>query len=115
MGQSLVPLGRSRLQRISFRTCRWDVWFCISPCHTIHTFCSISGLVEFTPIVGGWLNTVKVTLGFLELAFALKFLSTADLVWQAHFLERELFIAIWVANRIHDRFLSLGRLSHAFG
>jgi len=46
---------------------------------------------------GGWLNTVKVSLGFLELAFAFKFLSNADLVLQKHWLERELFIAIWIA------------------
>jgi thiol:disulfide interchange protein DsbD len=49
------------------------------------------------PQSGGWLNTVKVFLGFLELALAFKFLSNADLAWQAHFLERELFIAIWIA------------------
>lgn len=49
------------------------------------------------PSSGGWLNNVKVVLGFLELAFALKFLSTADMVWQAHLLEREMFIAIWTA------------------
>ncbi|RAR70651.1 protein-disulfide reductase DsbD family protein [Flavobacterium aciduliphilum] len=49
------------------------------------------------PKSGGWLNTVKVSLGFLELAFAFKFLSNADLVLQKHWLERELFIAIWIA------------------
>lgn len=49
------------------------------------------------PKSGGWLNTVKVFLGFLELAFAFKFLSNADLVWQAGWLQRELFIAIWIA------------------
>lgn len=49
------------------------------------------------PKSGGWLNNVKVVLGFLELAFAFKFLSNADLSVQAHLLERELFIAIWVA------------------
>lgn len=48
------------------------------------------------PKSGGWLNNVKVVLGFLELAFAFKFLSNADLSIQAHLLERELFIAIWV-------------------
>jgi len=46
------------------------------------------------PKSGGWLNTVKVVLGFVELALAFKFLSNADLVVQAHFLERELFLAI---------------------
>lgn len=49
------------------------------------------------PRSGGWLNTVKVFLGFLELALAFKFLSNADLVLQAHFLEREIFLAIWIA------------------
>lgn len=48
------------------------------------------------PKSGGWLNTVKVSLGFLELALAFKFLSNADLVLQLHWLERELFLAIWV-------------------
>ncbi|MGB5942713.1 MAG: cytochrome c biogenesis protein CcdA [Leeuwenhoekiella sp.] len=49
------------------------------------------------PKSGGWLNSVKVFLGFLELAFAFKFLSNADLVLQTHILEREVFIAIWIA------------------
>ena len=49
------------------------------------------------PQSGGWLNTVKVVLGFLELALAFKFLSNADLAWQAHMLEREVFLAIWIA------------------
>ncbi|MCX7549833.1 protein-disulfide reductase DsbD family protein [Xanthomarina sp. F2636L] len=49
------------------------------------------------PKSGGWLNTVKVVLGFLELAFAFKFLSMIDLVLEWHFLEREVFIAIWIA------------------
>ena len=49
------------------------------------------------PKSGGWLNTVKVFLGFLELALAFKFLSNADLVLQLHFLEREVFLSIWIA------------------
>ena len=48
------------------------------------------------PKSGGWLNSVKVFLGFLELAFALKFASNADLVVQAHILTREIFIALWI-------------------
>ncbi|MGL2964441.1 cytochrome c biogenesis protein CcdA [Flavobacterium sp. RSB2_4_14] len=48
------------------------------------------------PKSGGWLNTVKVSLGFLELALAFKFLSNADLVLQLHLLEREVFLAIWI-------------------
>ena len=49
------------------------------------------------PKSGGWLNTVKVSLGFLELALAFKFLSNADLVLQLHLLEREVFLAVWIA------------------
>jgi len=49
------------------------------------------------PKSGGWLNTVKVFLGFLELAFAFKFLSNADLVVQAGYITREVFLAIWIA------------------
>jgi thiol:disulfide interchange protein DsbD len=48
------------------------------------------------PQSGGWLNSVKVVLGFLEMALAFKFLSNADLSIQAHYLEREVFIAIWI-------------------
>ncbi|WP_298511748.1 thioredoxin family protein [uncultured Kordia sp.] len=49
------------------------------------------------PKSGGWLNTVKVFLGFLELAFAFKFLSMVDIVLETHFLDREVFLAIWIA------------------
>ncbi|WP_294678255.1 thioredoxin family protein [uncultured Fluviicola sp.] len=49
------------------------------------------------PSSGGWLNVVKVFLGFLEIAFAFKFLSTADTTMQWHLLEREVFISIWIA------------------
>lgn len=59
-------------------------------------FAAFPGWLNSLPQSGGWLNTVKVTLGFLELAFALKFLSNADLVKQWHLLERELFLAIWI-------------------
>lgn len=48
------------------------------------------------PKSGGWLNTVKVVLGFLEIALALKFLSNADMVQHWGFLNREVFIAIWI-------------------
>ena len=59
-------------------------------------FAAFPGWLNSLPKSGGWLNSVKVFLGFLELALAFKFLSNADLVMQGHFLERELFIAIWI-------------------
>lgn len=48
------------------------------------------------PKSGGWMNTIKVTLGFLELAFALKFLSVADLAYGWRILDRETFLALWI-------------------
>jgi thiol:disulfide interchange protein DsbD len=60
-------------------------------------FAMFPGWMHSLPKSGGWLNTVKVVLGFLELALAFKFLSNADLVLQLHLLEREVFLAIWIA------------------
>ncbi|MBW6483588.1 MAG: thioredoxin family protein [Vicingaceae bacterium] len=59
-------------------------------------FAAFPGWMNSLPKSGGWLNTVKVVLGFLELALAFKFLSNADLVMDWHFLEREVFLAIWI-------------------
>ena len=59
-------------------------------------FAAFPGWMNSLPKSGGWLTTVKVVLGFLELAFAFKFLSNADLVVQGHYLEREMFLAIWI-------------------
>ena len=53
-------------------------------------------LLKSAPKSGGWLNAVKVTLGFLELAFALKFFSVADLAYGWHLLDRETFLALWI-------------------
>lgn len=52
--------------------------------------------LQSLPKSGGWMNTVKVVLGFIELGLALKFLSKADLVSKTFFLKRELFIVIWI-------------------
>lgn len=59
-------------------------------------FAAFPGWMNSLPKSGGWLNTVKVSLGFIELAFAFKFLSTADMTWQAGWLKRELFLALWI-------------------
>src|SRR5687768_14528844 len=60
-------------------------------------FALFPGWLQSLPKSGGWLTTVKVVLGFLELALAVKFLSNADLVKQWGLLQREVFIAIWIA------------------
>lgn len=59
-------------------------------------FAMFPNLLKAMPKSGGWLTTLKVVFGFIELAFALKFLSNADLVKQWGFLKRELFIGLWI-------------------
>ena len=59
-------------------------------------FALFPSLLKSAPKSGGWMNTVKVVLGFIELAFALKFLSVADLAYGWHILDREVFISIWI-------------------
>ncbi len=59
-------------------------------------FAAFPGMMKSLPRSGGWLNTVKVVLGFVELALALKFLSNADLVDHWGFLKIELFLGLWI-------------------
>ncbi|MDR3129124.1 MAG: thioredoxin family protein [Tannerellaceae bacterium] len=53
-------------------------------------------LMKQIPKSGGWMNVIKVTLGFLELALSLKFLSVADMAYGWHILDREIFLSIWI-------------------
>lgn len=64
--------------------------------------------LQSLPKSGGWMNTVKVVLGFVELALALKFLSKADLVSKTFLLKRELFIVLWII-------ISIGLVLYLFG
>lgn len=64
--------------------------------------------LQSLPKSGGWMNTVKVVLGFIELGLALKFLSKADLVSKTMFLKRELFIALWII-------ITIGLILYLFG
>jgi len=59
-------------------------------------FAIFPNMLQNLPKSGGWLNTVKVVLGFLELAFALKFFSVADLAYGWRILDRETFLSIWI-------------------
>lgn len=92
-------------------------------------FAAFPGMMKSLPRSGGWLNSVKVVLGFVELALALKFLSNADLVDHWGFLRIELFLGLWILIGIglalylfgkikfpHDspiKKLSIGRISLA--
>ncbi len=73
-------------------------------------FAAFPGWLNSLPKSGGWLNTVKVVLGFLELALAFKFLSNADLVLQLHWLEREVFLSIWITIFLVLAFYLFGKI-----
>ena len=60
-------------------------------------FALFPSLLKSAPKSGGWMNTIKVVLGFIELAFALKFLSVADLAYGWRLLDREVFLSLWIA------------------
>jgi len=60
-------------------------------------FAMFPSMLKSLPKSGGWLNSVKVVLGFLELALALKFLSNVDLAYNWQLLDREVFLALWIA------------------
>lgn len=71
-------------------------------------FAAFPSLMKKLPQSGGWLNSVKVVLGFLELALAIKFLSNADLVMQWGLIKREVFFALWIL-------IGLGLVAYLFG
>lgn len=60
-------------------------------------FAMFPSMLKSMPKSGGWLNSVKVVLGFLELALALKFLSNVDLAYHWNWLDREVFLSLWIA------------------
>lgn len=73
-------------------------------------FALFPSLLKSMPKSGGWMNVIKVTLGFLELAFALKFLSVADLAYGWRLLDRETFLALWIVLFALLGFYLLGKI-----
>lgn len=73
-------------------------------------FAAFPGWLNSLPQSGGWLNSVKVVLGFLELGLAIKFLSNADLVVQAGYITREIFIAFWIVITLMLGFYLMGKI-----
>jgi len=73
-------------------------------------FALFPSMLKSLPKSGGWLNSVKVVLGFLELAFALKFLSNVDLAYHWHWFDREVFLVLWIVIFALMGFYLLGKL-----
>jgi thiol:disulfide interchange protein len=73
-------------------------------------FALFPSALKSLPKSGGWLNTVKVVLGFLEIAFALKFLSNVDLAYHWNWFDREIFLSIWIALGVLLGLYLLGKI-----
>ena len=86
------------------------VWIFTGACIAICILCFFPRKLNVLGKAGGWLNAVKVTLGFLELALALKFLSNADLSKGWRFLDREVFICLWIVIFILLGIYLLGKI-----
>lgn len=76
-------------------------------------FAMFPSMLKAMPKSGGWLNSVKVVLGFLELALALKFLSNVDLAYHWNWLDREVFLALWIAIFSLMGLYLIGKISFA--
>jgi len=73
-------------------------------------FALFPSMLKSLPKSGGWLNSVKVVLGFLELAFALKFLSNVDLAYHWNWFDREVFLSLWIAIGILTGLYLIGKI-----
>ena len=84
--------------------------FAIALALSFTLFALFPSWLKSMPKSGGWMNVIKVTLGFLELAFALKFLSVADLAYGWRILDRETFLALWIVLFALLGFYLLGKV-----
>src|SRR3546814_3505940 len=73
-------------------------------------FSLFPSLLKSLPSSGSWLNSVKISLGFLELALALKFLSNVDLAYHWNWFDREIFLALWIIIFGYLGFYLVGKL-----
>lgn len=105
IGTSLVAINTDLLTPIVVM-----FGFSLSLALIFTTFAIFPSLMTGLPKSGGWLNAVKVVLGFLELGLSLKFLSTADLAYHWGILDREIFLAIWIVLAILLGVYLLGKI-----
>lgn len=105
IGTSLVAINTDLLTPIVVM-----FGFSLSLALIFTTFAIFPSLMTGLPKSGGWLNSVKVVLGFLELGLSLKFLSTADLAYHWGILDREVFLAIWIVLAILLGVYLLGKI-----
>ncbi len=89
-------LGKTSMQGVSWAPILGMLGFGLGLALPFSLFAFFPSLLKSLPKSGGWLNAVKVSFGFIELALAMKFLSNVDLAYHWHLLDRDVFLAIWI-------------------
>ncbi len=103
-------LGQTSTKGVSLAPVLGMLGFGVGLALPFSLFAFFPSMLQSLPKSGGWLNTVKVTFGFIELALAMKFLSNVDLAYHWRLLDREIFLVIWIVNFILLGFYLLGKL-----
>ena len=103
-------LGQASTKGVSLAPVLGMLGFGVGLALPFSLFAFFPSMLQSLPKSGGWLNTVKVTFGFIELALAMKFLSNVDLAYHWHLLDREVFLVIWIVNFLLLGFYLLGKL-----
>ncbi len=106
-------LGQTSTQGISLAPLLGMLGFAIGLAIPFSIFAFLPSLLKALPKSGGWLNSVKVIFGFIELALAFKFLSNVDLAYHWHLLDREIFLIIWIVIFTLLGLYLLGKLKFA--
>jgi thiol:disulfide interchange protein DsbD len=103
-------LGQTSTKGVSMAPVLGMLGFGVGLALPFSLFAFFPTMLQSLPKSGGWLNTVKVTFGFIELALAMKFLSNVDLAYHWRLLDREIFLVIWIVIFLLLGFYLLGKL-----
>ncbi|MDB5247631.1 MAG: cytochrome c-type biosis protein DsbD, protein-disulfide reductase [Segetibacter sp.] len=103
-------LGQTSTQGVSMAPVLGMLGFGLGLALPFSLFAFFPSMLKSLPKSGGWLNTVKVTFGFIELALAMKFLSNVDLAYHWRLLDRDVFLVVWIVIFVLLGFYLLGKL-----
>ena len=103
-------LGQTSMQGVSIAPIIGMLGFGVGLAMPFSLFAFFPSMLHSLPKSGGWLNAVKVSFGFIELALAMKFLSSVDLVYHWHLLDRDVFLVIWIVIFSMLGYYLLGKL-----
>lgn len=103
-------LGKTASQGVTMAPVMGMLGFGLGLALPFSLFAYFPSMLKSLPKSGGWLNTVKVTFGFIELALAMKFLSNVDLAYHWRLLDRDIFLVIWIVIFSLQGFYLLGKL-----